>query len=404
MSIQINQLNPDTVGGGGSFVNKDGDTMNGNLVIDRKDGTTSSVGYSVLQIGNNISSGTANNSRGFIELYSSGSALTRLRGNATQTRVIDFPNAEGTLALTSDVVSKSGDTMTGRLTITDQNSTVPISAQSVNTTTESVPSELVLGNSTANGTVGCTHGTITLWGKSNRRVTISGENISSTNKTIQLPNASGTLALTSDVDAKVSKDGDTMTGALTIKAALAVNRADATQATFARDNSGTSSLSSIVYIGNNIADGTAGCSDGQIRIYGNGSNYTTIEAPNSTASRKLTAPDASGTVTLDENKGNYIKSVSTSGTTATSDLSSYEGHFALFTVKVDNNNYYWIQSYDIIGLCNFVSGYGIGGNTSYTELNFVAQYSSSSHKYSLKRVMRGGSDVTANAVLTVYIL
>ena len=96
----------------------------------------------------------------------------------------------------------------------------------------------------------------------------------------------------------VDKTGDTMTGDLTIKAALAVKRASTTQATFERDNSGTSSLSSIIYLGNNKAEGTTGCSDGAIGIYGKGSYYTTFDAPNSTANRKLSAPDKSGTIAL----------------------------------------------------------------------------------------------------------
>lgn len=90
----------------------------------------------------------------------------------------------------------------------------------------------------------------------------------------------------------VSKTGDTMTGALTIR------NSTATVLTLDRSNSTTSSLSSILYLGNNKAEGTTGCSDGAIRFYGRGSYYTTFAGANSTANRNLTAPDKSGTIAL----------------------------------------------------------------------------------------------------------
>jgi hypothetical protein len=51
-------------------VNKSGDTMSGRLIVDQQNGTAGTVGYSVVEIGNNISQGTANDSCGIEKIYS----------------------------------------------------------------------------------------------------------------------------------------------------------------------------------------------------------------------------------------------------------------------------------------------------------------------------------------------
>lgn len=53
-----------------------------------------------------------------------------------------------------------------------------------------------------------------------------------------------------------------------------------------------------ILIGNSIPDGALNCCRGQLRIYGNGSNYTNVEAPDSTANRTITFPNADGIVAL----------------------------------------------------------------------------------------------------------
>ena len=84
-------------------------------------------------------------------------------------------------------VSKTGDTMTGHLSIRKSNSG-----------TTSVTSNVILGNSTADGTAGATHGEITLYGKGSKLTDISAPDATA-NRTIKFPNASGTLLLTSDI-------------------------------------------------------------------------------------------------------------------------------------------------------------------------------------------------------------
>ena len=81
---------------------------------------------------------------------------------------------------------------------------------------------------------------------------------------------------------KVSKSGDTMTGNLT------VNRA----------NTGTTNVSSFLYLGNNIPEGTAGTSRGVINLYGKGSSFVQLVAEIITSNRTIYFPDKNGTMAL----------------------------------------------------------------------------------------------------------
>lgn len=115
-------------------VSKSGDTMSGNLTVDRQNGTTSATAWSAVVLGNNTPSGTDKNSFGVVRLYGENQAYTDLYApnTTTQNRDITFPNKNGTVALTSDIpnistkVSKSGDTMTGALQIDDVTSSIKI--------------------------------------------------------------------------------------------------------------------------------------------------------------------------------------------------------------------------------------------------------------------------------------
>lgn len=94
--------------------------------------------------------------------------------------------------LPSMFVSKWGDTMSGNLGIIKSHSG-----------TASVASQIALGNTTPDGTVGATHGVLSLFGKSNRYASLRASNVTGSNKDIELPNKSGTLMLTSDDDVSV---------------------------------------------------------------------------------------------------------------------------------------------------------------------------------------------------------
>lgn len=81
-------------------VNRSGDTMTGNLYIDRQNGTSSTVGLSQLVVGNNIPSGTAGNSRGAIVLYGEGTARGAISAElVTSNKSFYLPDTGGTLCV-----------------------------------------------------------------------------------------------------------------------------------------------------------------------------------------------------------------------------------------------------------------------------------------------------------------
>ena len=86
------------------FVSKEnGGTFNGNVVIDKHNGTVSDWGYGYLELGNNIPTGTAGNARGILSIYGTGSYygwITAL--GLTQNRTLTLPDKDGTIAVTDD--------------------------------------------------------------------------------------------------------------------------------------------------------------------------------------------------------------------------------------------------------------------------------------------------------------
>lgn len=186
-------------------VSKSGDTMSGTLAIngvqdalvaDSQNGTNGAVGWTFVKVGNNKASNVDKNSAGILRLYGKTDKFVDFFDNAgfSANRNIYIPDKNGTLALTSDIpdvsvkVNKSGDRMSGDLTISK-----------TNTSTTSTDSALVLGNDISDGNVGASHGALYLFGKANRYSVLVAENITAPNKVVQLPNASGTLALMSNI-------------------------------------------------------------------------------------------------------------------------------------------------------------------------------------------------------------
>ena len=86
------------------FVSKtNGGTFNGNVTIDKANGTTTTDGTCGLAIGNETPSGTAGNCKGMLALYGAGSKYVRLRAeNITSNRDIYLPDKGGDIALISD--------------------------------------------------------------------------------------------------------------------------------------------------------------------------------------------------------------------------------------------------------------------------------------------------------------
>lgn len=178
------------------------------------------------------------------------------------------------LELFASKVSKSGDTMTGKLIIDYQNGT----------TSSIGVSDLELGNIKQEGEQGNSRGRIKLYGtQRNAAVNLYAGSDVTTIRQIIFPNKDGTVALLSNVEDRVSKSGDTMTGALT------VNLQNGTASTV-----GTSS----VIVGNNISQGVAQNSRGMIRIYGTNQNYVNLLVGDLTAYRNIAFPDKAGTVAV----------------------------------------------------------------------------------------------------------
>ena len=164
-------------------VSKSGDTMSGNLTINRQNGTSDTVGVSQIILGNDISVGTAGNSIGALTMYGDGSNRVSLQArNATGNKTIQLPDASGTVAL-----SEVNNNFTANQVIATSN-----------TGTSSVLSRLVLGTSIPDGTTGATHGRLEIFGTGSQSTRITATN-TSTQRDIALPDASGTVALTSDI-------------------------------------------------------------------------------------------------------------------------------------------------------------------------------------------------------------
>ena len=103
-------------------VSKSGDTMSGNLTIDRQNGSTSTLGYSIAILGNNIAYGTDKNSEGVVRLYGTDSTATDITATSTAQRYINFPDKNGTVALTSDIPTNNNQLTNGAGYITSSGS------------------------------------------------------------------------------------------------------------------------------------------------------------------------------------------------------------------------------------------------------------------------------------------
>ena len=99
-------------------VSKSGDTMSGNLTVDRADGTTETVGQSWLLLGNNSTEGTQSNSKGILSLFGKGAYRAQLKAtNVTANRDFELPNKSGTLALLETAVNKTAGSFNGNSSV-----------------------------------------------------------------------------------------------------------------------------------------------------------------------------------------------------------------------------------------------------------------------------------------------
>lgn len=87
-------------------------------------GTTSTVGEGVIEIGNNVAHGNNGNSRGRLRLFHVGTSYTDLMAdNSAAGNLIYLPTSSGTLALTSNLnnyLPLTGGTIVGKLIVKDE--------------------------------------------------------------------------------------------------------------------------------------------------------------------------------------------------------------------------------------------------------------------------------------------
>ena len=93
----------------GPFLSKaSGGEVNGNVTVDKENGTTTSIGESIVAIGNNIAKGTAKNTKGTLRIYGTGTSrvsITTSEDDITSDRTLKLPNKNGTIAVTADIPS-----------------------------------------------------------------------------------------------------------------------------------------------------------------------------------------------------------------------------------------------------------------------------------------------------------
>jgi hypothetical protein len=184
--------------------------------------------------------------------------LTLSAGDPTADRTITFPDATGTVALTSDI------TVTASSTNTLSNKSISLGSNTVTSTLAQ------LNTAISDADVATLTGAETLTNKTLTTPVISS--ITNGAATLTLPTSTGTIALTSDIAAGIVTETGTQT--LTNK-----------------------TLTSPVITG-------AVFNDGSIVFEGATANdfETTITVTDPTADRTITLPDATGTVALTNNK------------------------------------------------------------------------------------------------------
>lgn len=223
-----------------------GKTLNlaGCLTVGYNIGTVDTDGRITLNLGNNIASGTDKNARGCIRMYDTTKYYANIyfgNGDTTANKNIYFPKEGGTVAMTTSNVAsatKIYSTLTNPTAATTYVIPFCSSASTGNksllnndgilyktmegTTTTNGYGLLFLGNNTASGTAKNKYGVICMYGNGGYYTLLRGLNATA-NRTINFPDASGTVALESKFSDYLPLSGGNLTGALTLNNAIALN-------------------------------------------------------------------------------------------------------------------------------------------------------------------------------------
>lgn len=283
---------------GASSANKSLRNNNG-LRYYSQEGTASTVGVSIISVGNEIAGGTAGNKRGRLRIYSSANGWTDFyTSSSTNNYQITFPAASGMVALTSNLSSY-----------------LPLTG---GTLTASSFYGLSLKRSDANGSgLSYQNSSGALGGAgflSDKTFVVSsgsntnGDIFKATTTNATFP-GTVTAAAFSGNAASASQIYSTLTNPTTETAYCIPFHLNASSTNKALCNNnglqyitleGTASATGygMLKLGNGIASGTAANKQGRLRIYNSSSGHTDISTAATTSSYSITFPAASGTVAL----------------------------------------------------------------------------------------------------------
>ena len=258
---------------------------------------TATNGYTQLRLGNTTVTTTAGGREGQIRLYGTTATyyVDLKAGAPSANRTITFPNATGTVALTSDL--SSFVTSSGVTSITPGNGLIygtSGSSQTAITSTGTI-SMATISRTNNTSTASPAHGG-TFTAVDSITTDSYGRVTAVNTKTVTLP-ASG--------NTDVSVTSTTVTAASTIYLTGSSSSSTATGGLnkhgsanlYVTADSGTSGSTRLL-LGNSTASGTAGAKYGYIRLYGTTAYYTDLQAGGVTANRTITFPDKGGTVAL----------------------------------------------------------------------------------------------------------
>lgn len=314
----------------------------GYLILDRVHSSTTAQ-TATLAIGNSTTNGTAGATYGEIRLYSpsqysyiitSASNAAVLSGN--KSIYLPYGVTSGRyLAVTTNsdgdsrrVLAQESTSGTYSVLLANGHSTVDLTsyanknvgfyyeiASSVlkiyrdhsNTATQSATIEL--GNNTNDGVSGSSYGSLRIFGKNTYYTEIYDKNsILTANRELYLPNKSGTIAITDDLNSYLPLTGGTLTGN------LAISSTDA--------SAGASALGALV-LGNSTPTSESGSSYGRIMMYSESEYYCKIDVYGVlTDYRSLYLPDKNGTLAVTSDLNSYVLK---SGDSMTGALSFYDG-------------------------------------------------------------------------------
>ncbi len=186
---------------------------------------------------------------------------------------------------------------------------------------------LVLGHSTNEGIIKLYQGT-----SSTKYVMLKPSSDVSTDRTIQLPNASGTIALTSNItDTKVSTAAisvDTnyypVLGTDTTFATTKYYDSGGLRYVYSIDSESNTGLAELI-LGNGESSGTTGNKKGLVTFYSNNNKRVFLRATNDlTANIAIALPSSSGTLALTSDLSDYVAK---SGDTMTGALTMANGRY-----------------------------------------------------------------------------